>query len=174
MTGTEADPGVITRAVKDVFQMIRENPTREFLLRVSYLEIYNETLRDLLAGDVTSKKKVKPPRIFEEKGRVVLGGMQEEIVTTPREVFSLLEQGQRNRHIGATDWNTRSSRSHCVFQITIESRELDNTSQVRVSQLNLIDLAGSERAASQIDRRKEGAYINTVSYTHLTLPTKLL
>ena len=173
MTGTEADPGVITRAVKDVFQMIRENPTREFLLRVSYLEIYNETLRDLLAGDVTSKKKLKPPRIFEEKGRVVLGGMQEEIVTTPREVFSLLEQGQRNRHIGATDWNTRSSRSHCVFQITIESRELDNTSQVRVSQLNLIDLAGSERAASQMDRRKEGAYINKSLLTLGTVIAKL-
>ena len=67
MTGTEADPGVITRAVKDVFHMIRENPTREFLLRVSYLEIYNETLRDLLAGDVASKKKVKPPRIFGKR-----------------------------------------------------------------------------------------------------------
>lgn len=172
MTGTEADPGVIPRAVKDVFQMIRENPTHEYLLRVSYLEIYNETLRDLLAGDA-SKKKLKPPRIFEEKGRVVLCGMQEEIVTAPREVLSLLEQGQRNRHIDATDWNTRSSRSHCVFQITIESRDLDNKSQVRVSQLNLIDLAGSERAASQMDRRKEGAYINKSLLTLGTVIAKL-
>lgn len=175
MTGTKREPGVIPRAVKDVFSMIREEPTREYLLRVSYLEIYNETLRDLL---INGQSHARPPRILEEKGRVVLSGMHEEIVTSPLEVMALLEKGQASRRVGATDWNTRSSRSHCVFQITIESREQEavasgTASAVRVSQLNLIDLAGSERAASELARRKEGAFINKSLLTLGTVIAKL-
>ncbi|WFD20633.1 hypothetical protein MCAP1_002882 [Malassezia caprae] len=172
MSGTSAEPGVIPCAVNDVFSMIRDSPKREFLLRVSYLEIYNETLRDLLADP---QKREKAPRIIEEKGRIVLSGMREEIVTTPSEVMALLERGQAARHVGATDWNTRSSRSHCVFQITIESREQceDAHREVRVSQLNLIDLAGSERAATEMARRKEGAFINKSLLTLGTVIAKL-
>lgn len=172
MSGTDREPGVIPRTVNDVFEIIRENPSCEYLLRVSYLEIYNETLRDLLV-DPNAKRAVRPPRIFEEKGRVMLSGMEEQIVTTPQEVMVLLQKGQRARHIGATDWNTRSSRSHCVFQITIESREQASKSEVRVSQLNLIDLAGSERAASEAVRRKEGAFINKSLLTLGTVIAKL-
>lgn len=173
MSGTPDEPGVIPCAVNDIFSMIRNEPMREFLLRVSYLEIYNETLRDLLADP---QKRGKAPRIVEDKGRIVLSGMHEEIVTTPGEVMALLEQGQTARHVGATDWNTRSSRSHCVFQITIESREQSeqaHRSEVRVSQLNLIDLAGSERAATEMARRKEGAYINKSLLTLGTVIAKL-
>jgi len=172
MSGTPDEPGVIPCAVNDVFLMIRDAPKREFLLRVSYLEIYNETLRDLLADP---KKREKAPRIVEEKGRIVLSGMREEIVTAPSEVMALLERGQAARHVGATDWNTRSSRSHCVFQITIESREQseDAHREVRVSQLNLIDLAGSERAATEMARRKEGAFINKSLLTLGTVIAKL-
>lgn len=173
MSGTSEEPGVIPCAVNDVFSMIRDAPMREFLLRVSYLEIYNETLRDLLADP---QKRERAPRIIEEKGRIVLSGMHEEIVTTPEEVMALLERGQAVRHVGATDWNTRSSRSHCVFQITIESREQSedaHRAEVRVSQLNLIDLAGSERAASEVARRKEGAYINKSLLTLGTVIAKL-
>lgn len=172
MSGTDTEPGVIPRTINDVFEIIRENPSCEYLLRVSYLEIYNETLRDLLV-DPNAKRAVRPPRIFEEKGRVMLSGMEEQIVTTPQEVMALLQKGQRARHIGATDWNTRSSRSHCVFQITIESREQASKSEVRVSQLNLIDLAGSERAASEAVRRKEGAFINKSLLTLGTVIAKL-
>lgn len=172
MSGTPEEPGVIPCAVHDVFSMIRDTPKREFLLRVSYLEIYNETLRDLLADP---QKREKAPRIIEEKGRIVLSGMREEIVTAPSEVMALLERGQAARHVGATDWNTRSSRSHCVFQITIESREQgeDAHREVRVSQLNLIDLAGSERAATEMARRKEGAFINKSLLTLGTVIAKL-
>ena len=168
MSGTRADPGVIPCAVRDVFAMIRDAPAHEFLLRVAYLEIYNETLRDLLAAD---DPKRRAPRIIEDRGRVVLAGMHEEIVTTPDDVLALLERGQASRAVGATDWNTRSSRSHCVFQITIEGR--DASGEVRVSQLNLIDLAGSERAASEAARRKEGAYINKSLLTLGTVIAKL-
>ncbi|WFD33114.1 hypothetical protein MSPP1_004171 [Malassezia sp. CBS 17886] len=189
MSGTPEEPGVIPCAIHDVFAMIRGAPTREFLLRVSYLEIYNETLRDLLAPGASASPaatprrgapaRPPPPRIVEEKGRVSLAALHEEVVTTPAQVLALLERGQHARHVGATDWNARSSRSHCVFQITIESRgadggaDADESARVRCSQLNLIDLAGSERAASEAARRKEGAYINKSLLTLGTVIAKL-
>ncbi|WFD43535.1 hypothetical protein MPSI1_002197 [Malassezia psittaci] len=184
MSGTPDEPGVIPCAVHDIFEMIRETPERAFLLRVSFLEIYNETLKDLLAMDSSTSSNMRSstsaariptaqaPRIIEERGRVSLVGLHEEVVTTPGEVLDLLRRGEAARHVGATDWNTRSSRSHSVFQITIESQE-DAQSGVRVSQLNLIDLAGSERAASELARRKEGAYINKSLLTLGTVIAKL-
>jgi len=95
-------------------------------------------------------------------------------VTNAAEVLNLLEWGQRGRHQAATDWNERSSRSHCVFILTVESREHNGDGKdVRFSQLNLIDLAGSERAASEKERRKEGAFINKSLLTLGTVIAKL-
>ncbi|SNX82306.1 related to Kinesin-7a motor protein [Melanopsichium pennsylvanicum] len=203
MSGSDKEPGVIPRAVQQVFQMIKNEPDREFLLRVSYLEIYNETLKDLLAplpplsnGSLQTTERPASPiktssshstgqsqsstlRIIEDQksARVIMTGLREEIVTQAETVLDLLQRGQDERHVGATDWNERSSRSHCVFQLTIESRANDAHSgggkEVRISQLNLIDLAGSERAASQVERRKEGAFINKSLLTLGTVIGKL-
>ena len=190
MSGSDAEPGVIPRAVQQVFHMINDEPDREFLLRVSYLEIYNETLKDLLAplpqlsGSMQTTERPASPikggagstlRIIEDQksSRVIITGLREEIVTDAETVLDLLQRGQDERHVGATDWNERSSRSHCVFQLTIESRSRDAAKEVRISQLNLIDLAGSERAASQAERRKEGAYINKSLLTLGTVIGKL-
>ncbi|CDR99390.1 hypothetical protein [Sporisorium scitamineum] len=203
MSGSDTEPGVIPRAVQQVFQMIGDEPDREFLLRVSYLEIYNETLKDLLAplpplagssgttlqttdrpaspikgGSSHAAGQSQPStlRIIEDQkqSRVIITGLREEIVTEASTVLDLLQRGQDERHVGATDWNERSSRSHCVFQLTIESRSRDTSGkEVRISQLNLIDLAGSERAASQAERRKEGAFINKSLLTLGTVIGKL-
>ncbi|PWZ00973.1 kinesin-domain-containing protein [Testicularia cyperi] len=205
MSGSADEPGVIPSAVHQVFRMIREEPSREYLLRVSYLEIYNETLKDLLAplpatvslapGVSGSDRPASPTkggsshssgqsqsstlRIVEDpkQNRVMITGLREEIVTDAEAVLDLIQRGQDERHVGATDWNERSSRSHCVFQLTIESRSRSPSEQdgkeVRVSQLNLIDLAGSERAASQAERRKEGAFINKSLLTLGTVIGKL-
>ncbi|KAK0536911.1 Kinesin-like protein kip2 [Tilletia horrida] len=187
MSGTESEPGVIPRAISEVFRIIAEDNAREFLVRVSYLELYNEQLKDLLANRPTPASPIKGGRthtsqaggqlrIVEEKGRVAIAGLQEEIVTSTKDVLSLIEKGQASRHVGATDWNEHSSRSHCVLQVTIESRERDAGKagkEVRLSQLNLIDLAGSERAASQVERRKEGAFINKSLLTLGTVISKL-
>ncbi|KAK0555712.1 Kinesin-like protein kip2 [Tilletia horrida] len=187
MSGTEAEPGVIPRAISEVFRIIAEDNAREFLVRVSYLELYNEQLKDLLANRPAPSSPIKGGRthttqadgqlrIVEEKGRVVIAGLQEEIVTSTKDVLSLIDRGQASRHVGATDWNEHSSRSHCVLQVTIESRDRDSTKagkEVRISQLNLIDLAGSERAASQVERRKEGAFINKSLLTLGTVISKL-
>ncbi|KAJ9093508.1 hypothetical protein QFC20_007111 [Naganishia adeliensis] len=121
------------------------------------IQIYNETLRDILQptrGVLIDKDK---PVLHVIEGSVVVRPLKEEIVRTPEEVLGLLERGQKNRRTGATDWNERSSRSHCVFTMTIESRL---GADVRQSRLTLIDLAGSEKAASNLERLAEGKHIN--------------
>ncbi|KAI9268594.1 P-loop containing nucleoside triphosphate hydrolase protein [Helicostylum pulchrum] len=156
---TENEPGVIPRAVQEVFSYIEEDTTgREYLLRVSYMEIYNEKIKDLLNTQNTD------PEIVEDKKGVYVRNLKEVIVKTAQEVMNCIKEGEGNRHISATDYNEHSSRSHTVFQFVIESRSKGvpaNTNRgVRVSQLNLIDLAGSEKVATDIERRKEGGYIN--------------
>ncbi|KAJ3109854.1 hypothetical protein HDU97_000084 [Phlyctochytrium planicorne] len=182
MMGVDEQPGIIPQAIDDVFSFIREQKDdKEYLLRVAYLEIYNETIRDLLAPDQ------KDLRIHEDRKRgVYVSPLKEEIVTTPKQVMKVIQRGEQNRHFGSTDYNEHSSRSHTIFQMVIESRDknsggvmspplskrsgitsassVTNMSRLRgsvtISQLNLIDLAGSEKATSDLDRRKEGAFIN--------------
>ncbi|KAI1319338.1 hypothetical protein EDD11_004204 [Mortierella claussenii] len=182
-SGNETQPGITPRAVEDIFKYIRENPDREFLLRVSYLEIYNESIRDLLSPEAIDL------RIHEDKRRgVYVSPLKEEIVTTPSQVIRIIERGDYQRHVSSTDFNAHSSRSHSIFQIVIESRDRSpgtgsptmrkhagskSASAVRVSQLNLIDLAGSEKAASNEERRKEGAFINKSLLTLGTVISKL-
>ncbi|KAF8985818.1 hypothetical protein BGZ46_001786 [Entomortierella lignicola] len=185
MSGTDRQLGVTPRAVDDVFKYIRENSEREFLLRVSYLEIYNESIRDLLSPEAIDLK------IHEDRKRgVYVSPLKEEIVTTPSQVMRIIQRGDYQRHTSTTDYNARSSRSHSIFQIVIESRErapsasmsptgrkmsfgLKAPTAVRVSQLNLIDLAGSEKASSDVERRKEGAFINKSLLTLGTVISKL-
>ncbi|CAO1624153.1 unnamed protein product [Sympodiomycopsis kandeliae] len=208
MSGGGDEQGIISRAIQEVFRCVEQTPDREFLLRVSYLEIYNESLRDLLItlpssasssnnnSTPTSSRPASPTkggyshsaasssassagstlRIMEKpsSGRVTIAGLREEIVTQPSQVMDLLVKGQAARHQAATDWNERSSRSHCVATLTIESRwKEDPSGPVRVSALNLIDLAGSERAASEKERRKEGAFINKSLLTLGSVISKL-
>ncbi|PLW36331.1 hypothetical protein PCANC_19444 [Puccinia coronata f. sp. avenae] len=163
--GDDETLGVIPRAVAEVFAFIASDLEREYLLRVSYLEIYNEALKDLLAADQSSATTNRLTIHENTKGRVHVNGIKEEVVTHPMQVLEVLTRGEKARHVGATDWNERSSRSHTVFTMTIESRPKSSattteTSPTQISQLNLIDLAGSESAASSTERRKEGAFIN--------------
>eukprot|EP00005_Dracoamoeba_jomungandri_P004321 CAMPEP_0174259218 /NCGR_PEP_ID=MMETSP0439-20130205/8071_1 /TAXON_ID=0 /ORGANISM="Stereomyxa ramosa, Strain Chinc5" /LENGTH=614 /DNA_ID=CAMNT_0015343021 /DNA_START=392 /DNA_END=2236 /DNA_ORIENTATION=+ len=165
MKGSRNNPGVIPLAIQDIFSYIKQTPGREFLLRVSYLEIYNEIINDLLSPQSTNLK------IRESlKDGVFVGNLKEEIVLSPQQVMAIISAGEAHRHVGATNFNLQSSRSHTIFRMVIESKailsesELANgdTTQTRVSALNLIDLAGSERAeATKMGvRRKEGGYIN--------------
>ncbi|RKO95186.1 P-loop containing nucleoside triphosphate hydrolase protein, partial [Caulochytrium protostelioides] len=129
-----------------------QSADREFLLRVSYLEIYKEAIHDLLAP------AQQEFRIHEDKKRgVYVSPLKEEIVTTPKQCLKIIQRGEANRHVGKTDYNERSSRSHTIFQIP---HRAGAQGAVMISSLNLIDLAGSEKAASNLDRRREGAYIN--------------
>jgi len=187
MWGSEADPGVMRRAVRDLFELARRTPHREFLIRVSYLEIYNETIRDLLH----SNPAVTNVRVLEDSDGRICTDAREEIVVTAEQVCELLKNGEAKRMTGATDMNERSSRSHTILTLVIESRERaaeDSTSgdaedsssasdsAVRTATLTLVDLAGSERqkdAKSEGLRLKEGGYINKSLLTLGTVIHKL-
>ncbi|CAH2091737.1 unnamed protein product [Euphydryas editha] len=172
MTGTKNAPGIIPLAVINLFDIIKNIPDRDFLVRVSYVEIYNETLIDLL--DI--KKIIK----ISETHQGVKVDATEKLTTSPEEVLEIMREGKANRQTGATNMNEESSRSHSIFQITIESREHiegeEEVGSVNVSQLNLVDLAGSERSgqtgATGI-RFKEGTHINK-SLSALALVIKQL
>lgn len=172
MHGDQRSPGIIPLAVKDAFSIIQETPSREFLLRVSYLEIYNEVVNDLLnpAGQNL--------RIREDAQGTFVEGVKEEVVLSPAHALSLIAAGEEHRHVGSTFFNLLSSRSHTIFTLTIEGSPCGENSEgeaVTLSQLNLIDLAGSEssRAETTGMRRKEGSYINKSLLTLGTVISKL-
>ncbi|XP_063166802.1 centromere-associated protein E [Candoia aspera] len=166
MLGTQDSPGILPMAINDVFNTICRIPNREFLLRISYMEIHNETIQDLLCSNI---RKKKPLVVREDINRTIyVEDLSEEVVVSPEQVMSWLEKGEKNRHYGETKMNERSSRSHTIFRMIIESKEKDTTSSsyegaVMVSHLNLVDLAGSERASqtgAEGIRLKEGCNIN--------------
>lgn len=171
MHGEQKSPGIIPLAVKDVFSIIQDTPGREFLLRVSYLEIYNEVINDLL--DPTGQNL----RIREDAQGTYVEGIKEEVVLSPAHALSLIASGEEHRHVGSNNFNLVSSRSHTIFTLTIESSPSGETEEeeVRLCQLNLIDLAGSESSKTETTglRRKEGSYINKSLLTLGTVIAKL-
>lgn len=192
MQGTASSPGVIPLAITDIFSYIRETPHREFLLRVSYLEIYNEKIHDLLSASSAGATGPNAPpqeeiKLREDSKRGVYATpLKEEIVQSPTQLLRVIARGDHARRTGSTQFNARSSRSHAVVQIVVESRERvpngnsthDKRSAVgpggvRVSTLSLIDLAGSERAAENKERRTEGAHINKSLLTLGTVIARL-
>ncbi|KAK2628168.1 hypothetical protein QTJ16_002814 [Diplocarpon rosae] len=194
MQGTTTSPGVIPRAITDIFSYIRETPAREFLLRVSYLEIYNEKIHDLLSvpasGTATGPNASQQEEIKlreDSKRGVYASPLKEEIVQSPTQLLRVIARGDQARRTSSTQFNARSSRSHAVVQIVVESREripggvtmVNNKRSgllpggVRVSTLSLIDLAGSERAAETKERRTEGSHINKSLLTLGTVIARL-
>ncbi|TGJ86631.1 hypothetical protein E0Z10_g2134 [Xylaria hypoxylon] len=191
MQGTASSPGVIPLAITDIFSYIRETPSREFLLRVSYLEIYNERIHDLLSmpaanatGAAAAQEEIKLRE--DSKRGVYATPLKEEIVQSPTQLLRVIARGDQARRTASTQFNARSSRSHAVVQIVVESRErlpggsgADGKRSglvpggVRVSTLSLIDLAGSEKAAESKERRQEGSHINKSLLTLGTVISKL-
>jgi len=192
MQGTATSPGVIPLAITDIFSFIRETPHREFLLRVSYLEIYNEKIHDLLkpqteAGARPGSTQPEEIKLREDPKRGVFASpLKEEIVQSPTQLLRVIARGDQCRRTRSTQYNAQSSRSHAVVQIVVESRERPFLGKeqkdkraalvpggVRVSTLSMIDLAGSERAAENKERRTEGAHINKSLLTLGTVIARL-
>ena len=157
MLGTLENPGVMTLTMKELFNAIKEkSSTRKYKIRFSYLEVYNEMIRDLLGEDPT---EVLELREDPAKGLAV-AGLSERTGDTSEQVMKYLFKGNKNRTQESTGANETSSRSHAVFQITVEYEE---RGEIRSGKLSLIDLAGSERAARTCNRgirMVEGANIN--------------
>ena len=160
------DAGIIPNALIDIFALIEKQQTNAYHAEswqviVSYLEVYNEQVYDLL------EPTGKPLQLREDQDRgiVVVAGIAEKIADSPTSVLELLRQGNCNRKTEATMANAVSSRSHAVLQLTVrhsKSRESGHASCIE-TKLSLIDLAGSERASATNNRGvrlQEGANIN--------------
>lgn len=167
MQGSDSSgPGVLILTVIDLFAMIeRLKKERDVRVVVSYLEIYNEQIRDLLRIKKKGDEKPVNLMLLQDNNRGVrVSGLSEYQPRTAQEVLDLLKRGNENRMQAGTAANAVSSRSHAVFQIVVESRERTDTgAEVRIGKLSLIDLAGSERASETKNRDMrltEGGNIN--------------
>ena len=162
----ENDPtsGIIPRALAQLFDELRVQQEAEFSVRVSFLELYNEEIFDLLsAADDTTRL-----RFYEDstrKGSVIIQGLEEVQVHSKREVYQIFEKGSAKRQTAATLMNAHSSRSHTVFTVTVQMKEssVEGGEVLRIGKLNLVDLAGSEnvgRSGAMDKRAREAGNIN--------------
>lgn len=168
--------GIIPRAFKHIFDFIEHHPKIQFLIRASYLEIYQEEIHDLLRKDRSIKLDLhERPDIG-----VYVKDLTSFVCKSIAEIERVMRVGNQNRMVGATDMNERSSRSHAIFMITVEQQSTINHEKtteimsdqqeinkpervIKVGKLNLVDLAGSERQRktnSFGQRQKESIKIN--------------
>ncbi|XP_009994071.1 PREDICTED: kinesin-like protein KIF17 [Chaetura pelagica] len=153
--------GIIPRAFEHIFESVQCAENSKFLLRASYLEIYNEDIRDLLGADTKQKLELKE---HPEKG-VYVKGLSLHTVHNVAQCEQIMEMGWRNRAVGYTLMNKDSSRSHSIFTVNMEISTVDKQGQnhLRAAKLNLVDLAGSERQSktgATSERLKEATKIN--------------
>ncbi|KNC98496.1 uncharacterized protein SPPG_06193 [Spizellomyces punctatus DAOM BR117] len=156
--------GIIPRTLYSLFNTLESGDAGEYSVRVSFIELYNEELKDLLSSEEDFRKL----RIFEDynkKGSVVIQGVEETLVKNAADVIAVLQRGSNKRQIAATKMNEVSSRSHCIFCITVHIKETtpEGEELVKVGKLNLVDLAGSEnigRSGAENRRAKEAGMIN--------------
>jgi len=172
--------GIIQMAAKDIFNSIQAekstNPNCECSVRVSYTEIYNEELRDLL-NDSNRKTSTSLTIREDKRGSITVEGRKEVAVSSLAELMEVFRIGETNKSVGCTKMNDRSSRSHVIFQITLQKKTTldadddkendiggkDGIVVITTSTLNLVDLAGSEsvRHTGAIGmQKKEGGMIN--------------
>ncbi|CAF1458254.1 unnamed protein product, partial [Rotaria sordida] len=154
--------GVIPRSFEHIFDASSIASGTKYLIRSSYLEIYNETIRDLLAKDVKTALDLKE---HLDKG-VQVQNLSWHPCSSVNDCERLMEKGNRNRATGATLMNKDSSRSHSIFTIVTEMckrSETDGKDHIRAGKLNLVDLAGSERQSkthAEGERLREATRIN--------------
>ncbi|XP_020547897.1 LOW QUALITY PROTEIN: kinesin-like protein KIN-4C [Sesamum indicum] len=169
--GEEQKSGVIPKVMDTIFSKVEAmKESTEYLIRVSFIEIFKEEVFDLLDQRTTGPARV-PIQIRERvSGGITLAGVTEAEVRTKEEMASYLLQGSFARATGSTNMNSQSSRSHAIFTISMEQRRIANNlagddvgDDVLHAKLHLVDLAGSERAkrtGADGTRLQEGIHIN--------------
>lgn len=163
-SGNPQNPGIILLTMKELYARINElNETKEVSMSLSYLEIYNETIRDLLIEGGSTKGLA----LREDSNQgISVAGLTQFVPRTAEEVMDMIMRGNANRTMSPTEANATSSRSHAVLQINVSQKEAGSgaLSQNHISAtLSIIDLAGSERASvtkNRGERLLEGANIN--------------
>ncbi|CAN1275071.1 Kinesin-like protein KIN-5B [Linum perenne] len=164
-----AEAGVIPRAVRQIFDTL-EAQKADYSMKVTFLELYNEEIADLLASEDNARfiddRQKKPISLMEDgRGCVVVRGLEEEVVYSANDIYSLLERGASKRRTADTLLNKRSSRSHSIFSITVHIKEanIGDEELIKCGKLNLVDLAGSEnisRSGAREGRAREAGEIN--------------
>jgi hypothetical protein len=136
--------GIIPNAFSHIFNYINsEGGAKRFLVRCSFIEIYNEEIRDLLGKDCQKKLDIRE----DPKVGIYVKDLNILQVKNTNEIDNNLNLGNKNRHVGETSMNQESSRSHCIFTVYIEIADVgdSDTKKIKAGKLNLVDLAGSER-----------------------------
>jgi kinesin family protein 11 len=181
MGNPSSHAGVIPRVLFRLFHELEKSYT-DFVVKVSFVELYNEELRDLLANDLSAPTAFTQPmgmaakdakaadgglKIFDEANKrgVFIQGLEEVAVRDSTHALALLTKGSERRQIASTRFNDHSSRSHSVFTITVHLKEKNHTGDdlLKVGKLNLVDLAGSEnigRSGAENKRAREAGMIN--------------
>lgn len=178
MGNPSPDAGMIPRVLFRLFHSL-ETSKADYSVKISYIELYNEELRDLLASDfspptsstqpmgISGKEKAAELKIFDDAGKkgVFIQGLEETAVKDCKDALALLNKGSERRQIAATRFNDHSSRSHSIFSITVHVKETSNIGDdlLKVGKMNLVDLAGSEnigRSGAENKRAREAGMIN--------------
>ena len=170
MLGEEGNPGIMPLTLKELFKEVDKYKDREYKMKFWYLEIYNENIRDLLKfvdrpnNIINDDNEYLDLREDPIKG-ITVSGITEVNVNNSNDMLKILKRGNRNRTIEATGANETSSRSHAIFQLSLEYKEKNSgiDYEIKYSKLSLVDLAGSERASATQNRGLrliEGGNIN--------------
>lgn len=163
-----SDRGIIPRSISMLFSEFRNRSDCSFKAFVSYLELYNETGYDLLDPSHDTKSLEDLPKVSmleDEHGNFHLKNLSMHPADNEEDALNLLFLGDTNRAIAETPMNMASSRSHCIFTISIECRLL-SSDKVRRSKLHLVDLAGSERVSKT---NSSGSVLNEAKYINTSL-----
>ena len=156
--------GIIPRSITRLFQELGGKVDFESKVSISYLEIYNEIIFDLLSPVPANEQKGEINFQEDSKGNIIVKGLTKHSVANEEEAFNLLFEGESNRTVSEHQLNKGSTRSHCIFTISVEMKsKVESSEKVLTSKLNFVDLAGSERVketGSSGLALKEAAYIN--------------
>ncbi|KAK6983284.1 Kinesin-like protein kifc3, partial [Biomphalaria glabrata] len=157
MEGPQSDPGINQRALQLLFEETKSSEW-QYEITASVMEIYNETMRDLLNVDTANKLEIR----MKPEGGLHVPGLENVTVTCLSDVNKLFDIGRRNRVTASTNMNEHSSRSHCLLRVTVTGLN-PTTGSKSLGYLNLVDLAGSERVSKSMAegaRLKEAQSIN--------------
>jgi len=162
--GTSAsatNQGVIPRACEDLFANVKIKCDHQAQVTCSYMEVYNEEIRDLLVDTQTQQLRIRETL----DGQIYVRGLTERTITSPQDVYTIMQEANQRRVVASTKMNAASSRSHaiCVLKVKGVVASDDKVSKTFESKLTLVDLAGSERlkkTQAKGSRAKEGISIN--------------
>ncbi|XP_014470884.1 PREDICTED: bipolar kinesin KRP-130-like [Dinoponera quadriceps] len=163
--------GMIPRCLSHLFDELQQLESQQYVVKINFLELYNEELFDLLGPGGHDATKIKLYEDTSKKGSVIIHGLEEVTVHNKTEVYRILEKGSERRQTATTLMNSNSSRSHTVFTITIHMKEETSEGEelLKTAKLNLVDLAGSENVSKSGAVDKRARETRNINQSLLTL-----